>query len=167
MKRRLTTVLISLISFPLFGQNDLSATMTHDFATNAVYNSGNSNSPEVTRRLQKLANDIAEQHRFTAALLEAYSTVNTAPNRRTRLLQNAPSHFHHVSTIHFQLPEDVLNASIKVHDSNGKSAASFPDIRNRAHVTIEANSLTPGVYYYSLLINDKVCETKKLILTRD
>jgi hypothetical protein len=167
MKRRLIAILISLMSLPLFGQKKLNPMMTHDVAANALYNSGVLRSHEVTRQLQKVERQIMEQNRFTAALLEAHSTLNQVSklNRRATLLQNAPGPFHHTTKIHFQLTEDASSASIKLHNAEGKPVALFSDIRNTGHVVIEANSLTPGVYYYTLLIDGRVAETKKMILT--
>jgi hypothetical protein len=167
MKRRFIAILISLMSLPLFGQKNLNAMLTHDVAANALFNSGALPSHEVTRRLQKVEHQILEQNRFTAALLEAHSTLNqnSKLNRRPRLLQNAPSPFNLTTKIHFQLTEDPSSASIKLHNSEGKPVAIFSDIRNKGHVVIEANSLTPGVYYYTLVIDGKVAETKKMTLT--
>jgi hypothetical protein len=167
MKRRLIAILISLMSLPLFGQKKLNPMMTHDVAANALYNSGKLQSHEVTHRLQKIEHQILEQNRFTAALLEAYSTLNQNSNlnRRPRLLQNAPSPFNLPTKIHFQLTEDASNASIKLHNSEGKPVAIFPDIRNKGHVVIEEKKLAPGVYYYTLVIDGKIAGTKKMILT--
>ncbi len=168
MKRRFTTILISLMSIPLFGQGDSEKITTEDISINAVFNSGNYNRQEVNRRLQKLESQLALQSQFTAALLEAHSTINESSemNRRARLLQNAPGPSHHITTIHFQLPEDVLAASIKLHNANGILVATFDEILNRGHVTIERSTLSPGMYYYSLIINGKVSDTKKLIVTK-
>jgi hypothetical protein len=166
MKRRLIAILISLMSLPLFGQKKINPMMTRDVAANALYNSGTLQSQEVTYRLQKIEHQILEQNRFTAALLEAYSILNqnSTPNRRQQLLQNAPGRFNLPTKIHFQLTEDS-NASIKLHNSEGKPVAIFPDIRNKGHVVIEEKTLAPGVYYYTLVIDGKIAETKKMILT--
>lgn len=167
MKRKLIAILTSLLSLPLFGQNELNTTMNHDVASNAFYNSGTLRSNDVTRRLQKVEHQIAEQNRFTAALLEANSSLHqNSANTRVRLLQNAPSPFNADTRIHFQIPDDALNASINMHRSDGKPVAIFNDIRNRKHVVIEANMLPAGSYYYTLIINGKITHTKKMTLTK-
>lgn len=148
MKRHLASILLSLLSLPLFGQ---------DNAEN-----------HMALRLQKLESQISSQHQFTAALLEAHSNTKESRdvNRRTRLLQNAPNSVQSTTTIHFQLPEDISDASLELYDVEGKPVRTFRDIRSTGHVTIERNTLTHGTYYYTLIINGKVTETKKMILTR-
>ena len=63
------------------------------------------------------------------------------------------------------LPNDVKSAFIYVYDLTGKKLQQV-DIaaRGKQIVTINASSLTDGMYLYSLIADGKVVETRRMIV---
>jgi hypothetical protein len=82
------------------------------------------------------------------------------------LQQNFPNPFNQAATIRYYLPETFRSAKIVVTDVTGKIAKQIPvSGSGQGSLTIEAASLFAGVYYYSLLVDDRLIDTKKMILT--
>lgn len=83
------------------------------------------------------------------------------------LSQNQPNPFSEKTVIRFYLPKGTKGASIKVFDNAGAVYRLFaltgegPGI-----IEIEANSLAAGTYYYSLLLENNVIDTKTMMITK-
>ena len=82
------------------------------------------------------------------------------------LEQNFPNPFNHFTTIHYTLPQTFRSAKIVVIGSGGRvfeqislSSAGAGSIR------IEGDSLSTGMYYYSLYVDNILIDTKKMIIT--
>lgn len=82
------------------------------------------------------------------------------------LKQNKPNPFNKETVIEYNIVESG-SASILVFDMNGKLLKTIPvKIPGQGTITINSNDLQPGMYYYSLIVNDKEVDTKKMILTQ-
>ncbi len=83
------------------------------------------------------------------------------------LEQNYPNPFNPVTSIHYQLAEDV-NVSLKVYDVTGKEIATLVNRKqNAGNHTIEwnASQYSSGVYFYRLTAG-KFTEIRKMILIK-
>ncbi len=63
------------------------------------------------------------------------------------------------TVINYELKQDAM---IVVTKLDGTTVLSF-DVKGSGSVTLENQSLLPGLYYYSLIVNGQVSETKTLI----
>ena len=83
------------------------------------------------------------------------------------LAQNKPNPFGTSTTIEVSIPEDVQTAFIYVYDLTGKKLQQI-DIaaRGKQAVTLNAATLTDGMYLYSLIADGKVVETKRMIVEK-
>ena len=83
------------------------------------------------------------------------------------LAQNKPNPFGTSTTIEVSIPEDVQTAFIYVYDLTGKKLQQV-DIpaRGKQTVTLNATTLTDGMYLYSLIADGKVVETKRMIVEK-
>jgi hypothetical protein len=64
------------------------------------------------------------------------------------------------------LPETTRQASLIVYNLEGKQLKVLPiNERGKAVLKIQANELKPGMYLYSLIVDGKVLDTKRMILT--
>lgn len=80
--------------------------------------------------------------------------------------QNSPNPFNKETSIDYFIAEKSSAASILVFDMNGKRLKTFRiESNGKGSLTINANEFQPGIYYYSLIINNKEIDTKKMILT--
>lgn len=82
------------------------------------------------------------------------------------LYQNAPNPFTERTTIRFTLPDDVQNAYIYVFDMQGKILKQIPIDTSMQSVTINGYELQAGMYIYSLVINGKEIQSRRMILSK-
>lgn len=112
-------------------------------------------------------------------LLESGNTDNTArkPSRvkssasdiqyEAVLYQNNPNPFSANTEIEYQLPLSTKTASLYVYNMNGLQIAEYPiSSFGTGSVTISAGDLDAGMYLYSLIADDQVIDTKRMILTK-
>lgn len=83
------------------------------------------------------------------------------------LFQNNPNPFNERTAINYTLSGKVNNASILIFDMQGTLIKSYNNLSvNKQKIVINSSELIPGMYMYSLLINGKEIDTKKMILTK-
>jgi hypothetical protein len=86
---------------------------------------------------------------------------------KARLDQNIPNPVDGSTTVRYFLPSTVNRASLLVTASNGTIVKSFPITKSgEGKISLMSADLPSGSYYYSLLINGKMSETKKMIISR-
>ena len=79
------------------------------------------------------------------------------------LEQNAPNPFADQTSISYFVPENISNAQIVFTDMFG-TAIKTVDIKTGYGVmTVFASNLSSGQYSYSLVVDGKVIETKKMV----
>lgn len=82
------------------------------------------------------------------------------------LAQNVPNPFSISTNIQYELPKGTEKATIGVYDMNGKEIKLFQlSLDKTGNVTIKGGDLMPGMYLYTLIINGKYFDSKKMILT--
>lgn len=86
-----------------------------------------------------------------------------------KLSQNYPNPFNPVTTIEFSLPKNGF-VNLRVYDITGREVWNFGNaqISNAGSykVTFDASKLSSGVYFYSLCVDNKIVDTKKMILLK-
>jgi Secretion system C-terminal sorting domain/Chaperone of endosialidase len=82
------------------------------------------------------------------------------------LLQNTPNPFSSSTTIRYSLPKGVSNATIAVFDLNGKMQLQYNNLNGSSQITINGNTLQPGMYIYTLLAEGQEVVSKRMILTK-
>jgi hypothetical protein len=122
-----------------------------------------------------LAEAIKEQQKRIEQLeAQIQSISNKAPTRVSDnssetdgayLAQNIPNPFSANTEIKYQLPKGTRKASINIYDMNGKELRLFRLTNETGSVNIQAGDLHSGMYLYALIIDGKVFDTKKMVLT--
>jgi hypothetical protein len=85
-----------------------------------------------------------------------------------QLLQNVPNPFNEQTIIKYNLPEDIKDAYIAVYDLAGKQMIKFPlSAKGIGAVTINSNQLAAGMYIYSIIANNKLVDSKRMVLTEN
>ena len=82
------------------------------------------------------------------------------------LYQNAPNPFSDRTEIKFSLPENAVNALIYIFNMQGTLIRQIPVNARQSSILINGSELVSGMYLYSLIINGKEIDTKKMILTK-
>jgi hypothetical protein len=86
---------------------------------------------------------------------------------RLSLEQNYPNPFSNSTLINYTLPQTFTNAKIIVKDKTGKTLRSVNiSGSGKGNVSIEASAFSPGVYSYSLYVNEKLVATKQMIISK-
>lgn len=81
------------------------------------------------------------------------------------LKQNTPNPFSSTTTIAYQLPANFVKAKIIMTDKNGKVCKQMDASGSgRKIVSINTASLSAGTYQYSLFIDDRLVDTKQMII---
>ncbi len=88
--------------------------------------------------------------------------INYADN--VILYQNTPNPFGDETVISYYLPQSVKSAKIDFFDNTGKMIKEITiDQRGNSSVTIKSSELSIGIYSYSLIVDGKGIDTKKMI----
>ena len=85
----------------------------------------------------------------------------------TALYQNEPNPFTVSTVIRCDVAEEVTKADLYIYNMNGEQIAEYTVAeRGETSVTIDGGSLNAGMYLYALIADDKVIDTKRMILTK-
>jgi len=80
------------------------------------------------------------------------------------LNQNVPNPFAEQTTINYNIPKNTSAAQILFYDINGRQIKAV-DItkKGKGQLNVFANDLSNGIYSYTLIVDGKIFETKKMI----
>jgi hypothetical protein len=79
--------------------------------------------------------------------------------------QNEPNPFTNETVISYNIPQQVNNAYLAVFDLSGKQIVTFPiDQKGASSMTITSEKLSAGIYIYSIIADNKVMDSKKMIV---
>lgn len=84
----------------------------------------------------------------------------------TILYQNSPNPFSEITTIRFVIPESVDQAMLYIYNMQGVQIQS-QQINDRGYSTLEIQGavLKAGMYLYTLIVDGRAIDTKRMILT--
>ena len=83
------------------------------------------------------------------------------------LYQNNPNPFSEKTEIKFYVPENSSNAFICIYDMTGSELMKLNVTKGHSSVTISGSQLKAGMYLYSLIVDGKEIDTKRMILTNN
>lgn len=116
---------------------------------------------ELLKRLEKLEILFTNQSNNDPKTIQSVSLINAS------LEQNAPNPVSSSTTIRYRIPASIISAQIMVTNTTGSTIKTFTLANKGAGaVTIDAGTLSAGSYLYSLIIDGKKVDTKKMILIR-
>lgn len=131
--------------------------------------------PLLVRSIQELQQEV-ENLKGTVAALESQNQKDgqesrgKQPSTNSRfsaaLMQNIPNPVKEQTSIGFRLAGDFSDAVIRINDVSG-SVVKMLDVQSGGGtVTVNASELSPGLYLYSLIVDGKIIDTKKMIVTK-
>jgi len=96
------------------------------------------------------------------------TSVNESETIETsKLFQNIPNPFSSNTEIRFEIIEQATSAKLLIHDMQGAEIKSYTiSERGSGSIIINGFELQPGMYMYTLLVNNSIIDTKKMILTK-
>ncbi len=111
------------------------------------------------------------QARLEAMLNNSPNIQNTTNQPISALLegvilkQNAPNPFNNITTISYEIPTDLNDASLMIYDINGKTIAQYT-ITGNGTVQFDASQFTSGTYFYAIIAEGKTSATQKMIIQK-
>lgn len=82
-----------------------------------------------------------------------------------RMIQNSPNPFNESTNIEYYLPSSTKSATLYIYNMNGSLISKYVlEDRGASFQTIKANSLTPGIYLYSIVADNKELGVKRMII---
>lgn len=92
---------------------------------------------------------------------------NNTPNHLPQLQQNQPNPFSDYTTIQYFIPKSVQRAQLQFHDLNGKTLKIIEIAeKGNGQIELETAALISGIYSYSLVLDGKIFETKRMVVTK-
>lgn len=87
-------------------------------------------------------------------------------NEKTSFSTNFPNPFSITTTIEYNILKSVNDAKIIIYDSNGTSIKTYElkERNKKAQITISKEGLKSGIYFYTMITDDIVIGTKKMIV---
>ncbi len=71
----------------------------------------------------------------------------------------------HVS-FDYDLPLSVTNAAIRIHNLLGSVVKEMNITHNSGKITLDVNDLKDGFYFYSIVANSEIIDTRRLVIAR-
>lgn len=122
--------------------------------------------PILLRSIQQLKQKVDELGGSEASMSRTSTALSSALTSGNMLYQNSPNPFKELTRIRFSLAENSKNANICIFDMNGKMLKKLPVSEDMNCVTIGAYELGEGMYLYSLVVNGREIDTKRMIVTK-
>ena len=123
--------------------------------------------PVLIRAIQELKQELGEVKGEANAKAHSFSSESTdliADATGNVLYQNTPNPFKEKTVIRFKLAENVQNAAICIFDMQGKMLKKVPISLGMESISIGGYELGEGMFLYSLIVNGKEVDTKRMIL---
>ena len=122
---------------------------------------------ELQLQVDELKSQLADATPKKAPAQAGESGNNIPGQNDAELYQNTPNPFNQETEIGYRLPANTASASICIYNLNGQQLKKYPlsvDSQN-GQVTLSASEFAPGIYIYSLVINNQVIDSKRMTLT--
>ncbi len=94
-------------------------------------------------------------------------TTNELMNEDAKLYQNTPNPFTNQTEVRCFIPKEAVKSMLHIFNMNGTQLEQINITgTGNQQITINGNRLKPGMYLYSLVIDSKEIDTKRMILTK-
>lgn len=131
---------------------------------------------EAYKEQQQALETLTEQYRFLsqqqaeccgsgeARSMELPSAEN--PADAAQLRDNIPNPFTENTRIGYRIPQRAASAMINIYDLQGKEIRSYNITgKGEGSISIAGNELQAGIYLYTLIVDKRVIDTRKMVRT--
>ena len=110
--------------------------------------------------MQKQINDLKA---MLLSMKNGTSISDTNQLRGASLSQNIPNPFSSGTSIHYNLPQNVTSAKIIITDAKGAMLKQYSLSNGSGNIQLDASTLASGAYNYTLYVNGKIVDSKKMV----
>lgn len=125
-------------------------------------------------KIETLQNNLNNQEKEIQELKNGVNTpnitINNLPqgNSTAKLYENIPNPFSIDTKIQFYIPEGATSVRLLIHNMQGQEIKSYNIAQTgEGSYILKGSELEPGMYMYSLLIDRKIIDTKRMLLTKE
>lgn len=140
--------------------------LTNDAAGNVLKSS--TSLTDLNATIASLLDRLATAETEIAALKKKVGVNAPIIQQKTALFQNEPNPATEITKIKFYLAELSQKVNVFITDINGRMVQQFElnDVSDNQEIVVNANELQAGMYFYTLFINGKETDTKKMFITK-
>lgn len=123
---------------------------------------------EQQTEIEDLKAEVKELKSLMRALI-AKETIDleNSPLNNSQILQNHPNPFSEETTIHYFIPETTRTAVLTLSKATGEVVQSYTiQARGDGQKNIAAKDLNEGVYFYTLILDGQLSETKQMLISK-
>jgi hypothetical protein len=125
------------------------------------------NFSEITKEFVGLFSQFYENGRFKRVKNIKSDTCINNIDGRAMLFDNAPNPFDKDTKIKFYIPDNSQSSRLILHDLQGVEISVFTiHDTGLSYITINGSELKPGMYLYSLIVDNRIIDTKRMLLTK-
>lgn len=118
------------------------------------------------KELKQEINEMKGEGQITKAPTATAIERATAEAKSSMLYQNTPNPFNGQTTIRFQIADGAHSAYICIFDMQGKQLERHDLSTTDDSLTIDGTQLGAGMYLYSLIVDGREIDTKRMILSK-
>lgn len=121
----------------------------------------------VIESLKKEISELKSGSTASKSATSSQSSIDEVDSSPASLWQNIPNPFSQGTVIEYFIPEAFRNAQLYIYNMNGIQIKSFPiTSKGYGKTTINGSDLQAGMYLYTLIVDGKEVDTKRMILTQ-
>jgi flagellar hook assembly protein FlgD len=121
--------------------------------------------PVLIGAIQEQQKQIEELKQLVNKLANGQSTYNL--NGAGSLEQNAPNPVNGTTTIRYHVPENTTSARLTITNAKGQVVKTISlSNRGNGQVNVNKSMLAAGTYHYTLYVDGRQADTKRLIIAR-
>jgi hypothetical protein len=135
------------------------------YASSSSARESSAGNEQLQSEVESLKKEVEALKSMIKTMKEGMVRLSTA--EEVTLFQNAPNPFNKATVIKYLVPASAEQAYLNVTDMHGKRVKTF-NISGKSNqpVVITEGALAAGTYFYSLVVDGKTIDTKKMVLTR-
>ncbi len=99
-------------------------------------------------------------------LVTAVEKDKTVPEKKSFLSNPFPNPANEYAAIFYKLPELKKQGIIIIYDINGKQVQNIKVDGTNEYILFNNTNLNNGTYFYSLIVDNEILDSKKMIITR-
>ena len=103
---------------------------------------------------------------FDEEVVDAIDHAQEKARHECKLYQNTPNPFGSSTVIRYSIPNDAANAEIIIFDMQGTMLSQIPITPSGDKITLNGTEFPAGMYLYTLVVNGKEMDTKRMIITK-